>query len=295
MNTLFFDYYGHPELKKNLIHQLTLTEGKFSHRFFPDGETYLKFDENLENKKIILLSSLHEPNNKILDLYFFAQTAKAQGAKSITLIAPYLPYLRQDKMFNTGESITSIHFAKLLSQSFDEIITVDPHLHRYHSLNEIYSISTHTLSAACLIADWIKNNFLQTESFLIGPDEESLQWVEEIARLSGSDFVVASKQRLGDKEVKIKIPPLKNAKTATAILIDDVISSGQTLIESIKQVKEQGCLNIFCLATHALCSDENFKKVLQAGAKEIISTNSIIHPSNQIDLSSTIAQAIAKL
>ena len=115
----------------------------------------------------------------LLNILFAAETAKDLGAKKVILAAPYLAFLRQDKRFHPGEAITSKIMAKLLNHSIDKIITIDPHLHRYKSLNEIFSIPTKRLTANGAIADYIRRNF--KNPVIIGPDEESYQWARKIA------------------------------------------------------------------------------------------------------------------
>ena len=128
---------------------------------------------------MLINATLFRPNGWVLDLIFLADTLRSLGAKHIKLIAPYLAYMRQDKVFQKGEALTSKIFAQLLSNHFDSLLTVDPHLHRTESLSEIYKIPTTVVQAAPLISAWIHANV--KDPILIGPDEESRQWVQGIA------------------------------------------------------------------------------------------------------------------
>ena len=131
---------------------------------------------------MFLVCTLGRPNEKIMPLYFLAKTLRSLEASNITLIAPYLPYMRQDKIFNQGEGLSSRFFASLLSSFLDEIITIDPHLHRLHSMSQIYSIPVRVRHAAAYISEWIKVNV--ADALIVGPDEESEQWVSDIASLA---------------------------------------------------------------------------------------------------------------
>src|SRR3546814_11225332 len=105
-----------------------------------------------------------------LRLIFVADAARALGAREVTLIAPYLAYMRQDRRFRPGEAVTSRPFAGLISSSFDRLVTVDPHLHRYPALEALSAIPTLTLHAPTVLAKWIAAEV--RNRLLVGPDVE---------------------------------------------------------------------------------------------------------------------------
>ena len=218
------------------------------------------------------------------------ETLKDLGAAEVGLILPYLPYMRQDKRFSPGESITSVYFAKLLSNSFDWLITVDPHLHRRRSLNEIYSIPSTVLNANEKIAFWIKNNI--HNPLIIGPDEESLQWVASIAETIKAPYVVANKVRKGDAVVEVEVPLLEQYNHGTLVLADDIISTGQTMAKTIVYLKSMGFHEIICVGTHAIFSGSAYEDLFMAGASKVVSCNTIEHGSNAVDLNDMIIRAI---
>ena len=113
---------------------------------------------------------------------------RENGARSIGLAAPYLAYMRQDTEFRPGEVVTSRHFAQLISEQFDWLVTIDPHLHRYPTLEAIYTIPAVAATATDAIADWISQNV--NDPIVVGPDEESRQWVDRIATLAGARSIV---------------------------------------------------------------------------------------------------------
>jgi len=139
-----------------------------------------------------------------LPLLFAADTARDLGARRIGLVAPYLAYMRQDIRFHAGEAVTSRTFAAILSRHLDWLVTVDPHLHRYHELSEIYRIPTQVVHAAPFLASWIKRNVARP--LIIGPDLESEQWVSQVAADADAPFLVCEKIRSGDRHVTISIP-----------------------------------------------------------------------------------------
>lgn len=265
-------------------------KGQLSYRLFPDGESYIRFEDNLEGKEILFLDSLDHPNEKTIPLILAANTAKELGAKSVGLAAPYLAYMRQDKRFSPGEAVTSVYFAKLISDSFDWLLTIDPHLHRYKSLNDIYTIPTYCLSATELISGWIIKNV--DHPVLIGPDSESDQWVAQIARAINAPYTVLEKVRLGDKNVEVSIPEMGKYKNRTPILVDDIISTGQTMIKTLHHLKALETKVPICIGVHAIFANITTSALLQAGAGKVITCNTIYHDSNEIDVSPLIYQTI---
>ena len=147
--------------------------GRLDMRSFPDGETYLRFENEPAGMDVILVCSMDRPDPKFLPLVFAADTARDLGASRVVLVAPYLCYMRQDKRFHAGEAVTSVSFARLVSAAFDGLVTLDPHLHRYRDLAEIYSVPAAVVHSAAPIAGWIARN--EPKPLLLGPDIESEQ------------------------------------------------------------------------------------------------------------------------
>lgn len=292
MKPLIFALPGNKTLADILAQRLDFEKGEVVLRGFPDGETYVRFEQTVLNREIILVCTLNAPDDKILPLYFLAETARDLGAKKIGLVAPYLAYMRQDRRFQEGEGITSRYFSRLVSQSFDWLITVDPHLHRYHALNEIYSIPNQVIHAAPLVAQWIQK-FIKNP-LLVGPDSESEQWVSDVAKKVGAPYIVLKKIRHGDSHVEVLVPDIKRWKNHTPVLIDDIISTGHTMMETIGHLKRAGMQPPFCLGVHGVFANQAYENLLKAGAKEIVTSNTIAHQSNKIDISELIMGALGR-
>jgi ribose-phosphate pyrophosphokinase len=288
MKPILFSLDNHP-LFEGLFQVLNATLGECAHREFPDGESYLRIITPVKNQHCIIVANLVYPNEKFLPLIFLADTLKELGALSVGLVTPYLSYMRQDIRFLEGEAVTSKIFAKALCQHIDWLVTVDPHLHRYHSLNEIYSIPTRVVQGAPLLADWLKQ---QKNILLIGPDEESEQWVSSIAKVSEHPYVIGHKDRKGDRNVEVTLPDLTAFIGYTAVIIDDVVSSGQTLLKCIEALKLQGITQVNCAAVHGIFADNSDEKLMAKGVVQLITTNSIPHNSNVVDLSSVLKAPI---
>ncbi len=157
--------------------------GAVETRRFPDGETYVRLLSDPKGRAVDIVCTLTDPDADFLRLAFTADAARELGAASVTLVAPYLAYMRHDKRFHEGEAVTSRTFARLLSSTFDRLVTVDPHLHRYPDLATLYEIPAEALSAAPLFSAWIREH--APDALVVGPDAESEQWAAEVAQGAG--------------------------------------------------------------------------------------------------------------
>ncbi|RJL07363.1 ribose-phosphate pyrophosphokinase [Paracoccus aestuarii] len=264
--------------------------GALETRRFPDGETYLRILSDVKDKAVDLVATLARPDDGFLRLIFAADAARSLGAREVNLIAPYLSYMRQDRRFQPGEAVTSKSFARLVSSSFDRLITVDPHLHRYPALSALYTIPTNTLHAAPLLADWIAANV--DSPLIIGPDEESEQWVSAIAARIGAPHAVLRKVRHGDRDVDIALPDLSEWRGCQPVLADDIASSGHTLIEAARQLPLQGFARPVVAVVHGIFAEESFQRLAPL-CDRIVSSDAVPHDSNAVGLASIIAEAIA--
>lgn len=283
---IIFSFPGYEEIANDVSKRLGIEYGKMDLHHFPDGESYIKINSDVKNKEVILFCGLDNPDSKIMPLMYFAQTAREFGAKRIGLVAPYLGYMRMDKRFNDGEAVTSNIFAKFLSTQIDSLVTIDPHLHRHKSLEEIYSINCHVLHAADLIASWIKDNV--PKPLLIGPDEESKQWVASIASKIDAPFVILNKIRHGDKDVEISAPQIKQYQDFTPILIDDIISTARTIIGTVNHLKNLKTKPPICIGIHAIFAGNAYVDLQNSGVEKIVTCNTIKHVSNKINVSDLI-------
>lgn len=267
--------------------------GRLDWRRFPDGESLVTVDDAVAGTDVALVASLHDPDAMALALRFAADTAREFGARSVGLVAPYLAYMRQDKRFHAGEAVSAPLFARFLSESVDWLVTVDPHLHRIHALDEVYRIPSRVVAAAPAIADWIQREV--RDAILIGPDSESEQWVADIATRAGVPFQVLEKQRRGDRDVSVSLPDVAAASGRNPVIVDDIISSGRTAIETLQHLHRLGLPPVACVAIHAVFAGDAHAQLLAAGAARVVTTDTIAHPSNAIALAQPLADATQAL
>ena len=258
------------------------------HRF-PDGELKLRLPASLPAKVIVYRSLVH-PNEKLIELLFVAQTARQLGASDLTLIAPYLAYMRQDIAFHEGEVVSQKVIGRFLAQVFDGLVTIDPHLHRVSTLEEASPVKRAiTLSGAPLLGDYIAQKI--PDAFLLGPDSESSQWIASAAKKHGFDHAACEKIRRGDKDVQVQLPAV-DLKDRRVVILDDVASSGRTLAKATRAAIEAGASSVDVAVTHALFADDALQVIREAGVRHIWSTDCIAHESNVVSIAAILAEAL---
>ena len=261
------------------------------HRF-PDGETRLTLPRQLP-ERVVLLRGLQQPNDKLAELLLTAAGARELGARHLTLVAPYLAYMRQDMAFHPGEVVSQRHLGALLAAAFDAVVTVDPHLHRVATMDEVVPGRRGVaLSAAPLLGDWIASR--RERPVLIGPDEEAAQWVQAAAAAHGFEAGVGRKHRRGDRDVVLELPPLDVAGR-DVVLLDDVASTGHTLAVAARQALARGASAVDVAVTHALFVGDAVAALHAAGVREVWSTDAVPHATNVVSVAPLIAQALRAL
>lgn len=289
-NTMILAFPDAEILAKDLAQSTGVSHAAITLRRFPDGESYVRLPAEIP-QHVIIVRSLHQANERLIELLLAARAARANGAKRVSLIAPYLCYMRQDEAFHPGEAISQSIIGEMIAASFDDLLTLDPHLHRTPELSMAMPVKNAvTLTATGLISDYIKNN-IDESPLILGPDAESEQWAEQIAAPERLEYAIANKTRFGDRDVNVDMPSV-DVRGRNVVIIDDISSSGQTLIQAALQIKGQGAKKIYAAVTHALMDEAAMQALSDAGFDEVWSTDTIPHTTNVITINSVIATAI---
>ena len=260
------------------------------HRF-PDAEVRVRLLDEVAGRTVILVGPLDHPDEKLLPLLFAAATARERGAAAVGLVAPYLSYLRQDAEFMTGEAVSGRHFLRLLSGAADWLVTVDPHLHRIPDLRGVFAGRCDVVHAAPLIADWVQRH--TRFPLVIGPDAESEQWVEAVAADLGAPCRILAKRRRGDRVVELTLPPMPEAKAWQPVLLDDMVSTGGTVLAAARLLEAAGFPPPLVVAVHAVLGADVSESLAEARL-ELVTCNTIDHPSNRIDVTPLLRDAIGR-
>ena len=290
MSAVVFALPQNEALARALATELDAELGGLEVRRFPDGETYVRLDSGVAGRDVVIAASLSQPDRKLAQLLFIARTARELGAASIVLAAPYLAYMRQDRQFRPGEGLTSRFFADFVSAFVDGLVTVDPHLHRIAKLSDLYRIPSQVVHAAPFIGNWLQANV--SSPVVIGPDEESRQWVAAVAEAAGAPHVVLSKVRHGDRNVEVSVPQLEAWRDRTPVLVDDIVSTARTMIEAVKHLKAAATSAPVCIGVHAIFAGSAYDDLMAAGASRVVTCNTIAHPSNAIDVFPAISRTL---
>ncbi len=260
---------------------------------FPDGDRYMRFSKDVKGQNVIIVQSFQpDPQGSLLNVVFASYAAKQLGARHVTVVAPYLAYMRQDKRFNPGECISSRVMAKLLNNSVDRLITVDPHLHRYRSMKEIFTIRASNPCSNPLIGAFVKKNI--KNPLVIGPDWESYQWAEEVASIAGCESTVFEKTRFSSRKVSEKMLKKVDMKGKHVVIVDDIISTGHTIAEAAKKARSLGARAVTAICVHGLFVEDAILKMKKAGVGKVVSTNTILHKTNGIDVTELLATELKK-
>jgi ribose-phosphate pyrophosphokinase len=259
---------------------------------FPDGEIKLRLPSSVP-ARTVLYRSLYLPNEKLVELLLACRTARTLGATHLTLVAPYLAYMRQDIAFSPGEAVSQRIVGQFLAGIVDAVITVDPHLHRVATLQELVpGAEAMVLTGAEALADLIVQR--REAPLLVGPDAESEQWVALAAARHGLDHLVCTKVRSGDRDVAVALPA-GNVAGRPVVILDDMASTGHTIAAAARLLRDAGAASIDAAVTHALFTPQAMELMRASGIGEVWSTDCVRHASNAVPMADLLAQALRDL
>ena len=281
------------DLAATLAAALGVERGELILRRFPDGETHVRMGTAVGGREVVLACSLHAPDLRTIPLLLTAATARDLGAIRVGLVAPYLPYLRQDARFEAGEGVTARYYPQVLAGGLDWLVTIDPHLHRLPSLAAVYPVPVAVAHAAPAIAAWLRATV--PDGVIIGPDAESGQWAADVAERAGLPLVVLRKERRGDRTVSVSLPDLGTWSGRTPILVDDIISTARTMMAAVEELRAHGSPPPVCVGVHAVFCDGALQDLLGAGATRVVTCNTIPHPTNAIDVRPALTPAVREM
>jgi ribose-phosphate pyrophosphokinase len=255
----------------------------------PDGESLPVVPAGASTA--ILYRSLDRPDAKLMPLLLAADALRRGGAERVVLVAPYLPYLRQDAVFAPGQPLSRDVIGSLLGSAFDRVVTVEPHLHRTGDLTPVFrGTPVSSLSAAPLLAKHIGRG---SGPVIIGPDAESAPWVKRIADDLEAPFLVANKVRRGDRNVAVTFDGPALVAGRRAVIVDDICSTGATLVAAIRGLQAAGAASIEIAVVHLLSAPGVGGVLRRTGAVSVISTDSCGHRSTDLHLAPLLAAALA--
>jgi ribose-phosphate pyrophosphokinase len=258
-------------------------------RRFPDSETYLRIPEEVKGEHVIVVQSTSSPaNDNLIELSLLLSAAKDLGAGRVTAVVPYFGYARQDKRFKPGEAISVRTVCKIIeSAGADDMFTVDIH---EDEIIKNFAIPAYNLSAMPLIGRYLAKLNL-CAPVVLGADQGSLGRARRAAAEISATYDYLEKTRLTPTEVATKIKHL-NVAARDIVIVDDIISTGGTVVEAAKILKKQKARKVYAACTHPVLVGKALRRILAAGVKKVIATDTIEHKTSVISVAPLIAEAI---
>jgi ribose-phosphate pyrophosphokinase len=265
-------------LRQPLLHTL--------YKRFPDDEFYVRVLDDISGEDVLIVQTAY-PDQKIIELLLIQDAIHDAGARKIIVVLQYFGYSRQDKKFEEGEAISARAIAQHISFHTDYVITVDPH--KEHIL-KFFTVPAYSCSAVSTIAQHLKEKNID---FVLAPDEGAKERAKEASEIINCDYDYLEKTRINGTTVKIT-PKKLDACGKNVAIIDDIISTGDTMAKSIKELKKQGAKTVLVACTHGLFIGDAQKKLLAAECDEIISTDTINSDFSKVSVADCIATTLLK-
>lgn len=283
------------ELSHKLSEELDCGHVPVETERFPDGEIYVRLTEQVEGEETIAVqSTCYPPNQNYMELFLLLDTLQDLGAEKVSAAIPYLAYARQDERFEAGEAVSLKTVAKLIQcAGAEKIYLMDLHAHRIGSAPEVFEVPVQNLTAAPLLARYFEKNYSLKSPVSLGPDAEAEQWAKKAGEAIGADWDYMVKERKGSKEVEIT-PRELDVEGRDVIIVDDIISTGGTMMEAIRILKDHGAEDIYAACTHAVLSDNALENIQKAGAKEVVATDTIESEISKVSVAPIIAEAVSQ-
>jgi len=261
---IFFGDKLNPSLTEGLASELNVPINYPEVTVFADGERRIRLTQEVVDEEVVFVKTASETpslDSYLIETAFLIDSVKRSGAKTVTGVIPYIPYSRADHVFRTGEAVPLEVVINLLEKSgLSKIIFVDPHTIK---MPEMFSIEVKSLSALPLFAEKIKEiEFKKESAVIVSPDMGGLRRMEQISRiLDDLPFASVEKERDYDNG-SITASAFHGDIKKTCFIVDDMISSGKTMVQAIEKLHEGGAERIFAFATHPILSS-NASEILQ--------------------------------
>jgi ribose-phosphate pyrophosphokinase len=264
-------------------------------RTFSDGESKIRINANLLNKKCVVVQSTYPPvDSHFLQTLMMLSYCNDSGASEVILVIPYMGYARQDRVFLDGEIVTISMIARLYEYfGTRNLITVDIHSTKALSY---FNYDILNISSIPLLAKYAINNFSLTKPIIVSPDLGGVPRAKEFAEIMNASFLGLRKNRdrfTGNITIDEKLDA--TVTNRDIVILDDMVSSGGTILRAIDILKNNSCGRVFVMCVHALSDEKSIDLLKSSGISDIVSTNSIPRSCSKIDLSNEIAKTLSSI
>ena len=263
---------------------------RVAHKTFPDGESYVRLKTSVMDEHVVIIQTTSAPqDSRLMQLAFLASASKKNGASRVTAVVPYLGYARQDKMFLEGEGASVETVACMLGAAgIDDLITIN--IHAENALKK-FPFPAKTLSAIPLIAEYFVEKGYE-EAFALAPDKGAMYIAEQAQRVLGGGAGHLEKKRDTYTGRTTQTGQNLDVQGQTVIIFDDIISTGGTIVGAAKILHDLGAGRIFAACVHPVLVGDAKKRIIEAGVREIVGTDSVPNQTSKVSLAPLIAKAL---
>lgn len=264
-------------------------------REFPDGELYVRIPVDVSGADVVYVNSLAKrPNDLLVETFLTLRTLEDLGARTIRSVLAYIPYARQDARFNPGEAVSALVISELLkSFKVDRVYTFDLHLHRFRDPRQLFGDSLVNLTAIRDLARYLSEHHKLGECVVVGPDEESEQWARVASEeLGGAPYTIMEKRRISATDVLVEPRDPELVRGRAAVLVDDIISTGGTIVETVRALRNLGVGDVYVAATHAILAHGAYNRLVKLELRDLVASDTVLSPISRVHVAPIVARHI---
>ncbi|WP_042168833.1 ribose-phosphate diphosphokinase [Paenibacillus gorillae] len=275
-----FSGSSNPVLAQKIAEDLGLTLGAIKMSRFKSGEVYVHYEETIRNCDVFLVQSFSHPiNEHFVELLVMIDAAKRASAKTINIIMPYYGYARQERKAAPREPISAKMVADVLTTvGANRVLTIDLHA---PAIQGFFNIPVDHMTALDLLSDYLKSKNIKNP-VVVSPDAGRASTAEKLANYLDTSFAIMIKKRPAHNESSIT-HVIGDVKGQTPIIIEDLIDTGNTIVNVVESLKERGAEDVYVCATHPLFSGNAIERLDHPNIKEVVVTDSILLPDSRPD------------
>ncbi|BDZ67988.1 ribose-phosphate diphosphokinase [Methanobacterium ferruginis] len=277
------------KLAANIAHEMDDVLCPLESRKFPDGERYIRIKGDVEEGVIVVQSTGYPQDENLMELFLILKTIRSMGITNIRTVIPYFGYGRQEKRFNPGEAVSADVVCDLIQYAgASEVYSINLH---ENSICDLFNIPTHNLSAMPTIAQYVADNV--DDPVIVAPDKGALGFAQEISNLLNCESDYLEKIRISPEKVETK-PKNLDVDGRDVVIIDDIISTGGTIVNACGILKEHGARRIVVSCVHPVLVEDALLKIFAAGAHDVVGTDTLKSEVSNVSVASLVADALKK-
>ena len=258
-------------------------------RRFPDGERYIRIKGEVPKEVVVIQSTGYPQDENLMELFLLLKNLKSLGVERTRVVIPYFGYGRQERRFKSGEAVSAVIVAELLEAAgASEIYSINLH---EKNIKEFFNIPVHEISAMPMIANYIKEQI--DDPMIIGPDKGALGFAEEISGILGCDCDYLEKIRISPEKVEMK-PKNLDVEGRDVVIIDDIISTGGTIVSASKILKDLGANKVIVGCVHPILVEDALLKIFAAGVDDVFATDTLKSDVSTISVAPLVAGYLKK-